>query len=108
MLNIEPSHLKIVKEILRKYVPGAAALAYGSRVTGTAVAYSDLDLAVRADKKLDFSLLGNMEMDFEESILPFRVDVLDWNTASPEFRKIIEARHEVIELSAKGAESAIR
>ena len=96
MLDVEAGHLEIVRKILRKYIPGAAVMAFGSRVTGTAVEYSDLDLAVIADAKLDFSTLGNIRMDFEESGLPFRVDILDWNAISPEFREIIKSRHEVI------------
>jgi len=96
MLDIETGELGIVKKILQKHVPGAVVMAFGSRVTGASVSYSDLDLAVRADKKIDFPLLGNMKMDFEESTLPFRVDILDWHAISPEFQKIIDARHEII------------
>jgi len=30
------------------------------------------------------------------SDLPFRVDILDWNAISPEFKKVIEQGYEVI------------
>jgi predicted nucleotidyltransferase len=96
MLDVEAAHLEIVKRILRKHVPGAKVMAFGSRVTGTAAAYSDLDLAIKTERGLDFSVVGNMRMDFEESSLPFRVDILDWSAISPEFRKTIEARCETI------------
>jgi len=33
--------------------------------------------------------------DFEESDLPFRVDILDWHTISAEFKANIEAKFEV-------------
>ena len=34
---------------------------------------------------------------FEESRLPFRVDVLDWHTISESFRKVIKAQYKVIQ-----------
>ncbi|MBI5242464.1 MAG: nucleotidyltransferase domain-containing protein [Elusimicrobia bacterium] len=96
MLDVKDGDLAIIRGILRKYVPGAAAIAFGSRVAGASVPHSDLDLALKADGKLDFAVLGNIKMDFEESALPFRVDVFDWASLSPEFKKIIESRREII------------
>ncbi|MBI4351726.1 MAG: nucleotidyltransferase domain-containing protein [Elusimicrobia bacterium] len=96
MLDVKEEDLAVIREILKKRVPGAVAIAFGSRVAGTAVPQSDLDLALKADGRLDFAVLGNIKMDFEESVLPFRVDVLDWASLSPEFKKIIESHREII------------
>lgn len=92
MLDLKAGELETIKKILEKRVPGAQVIAFGSRVAGTAAAHSDLDLAIKAAAALSFSTLGNLKMDFEESTLPFRVDVADWNSISAEFRKIIQAR----------------
>ena len=46
MLDLEPPHLEMVKAILNEHVSDCEARAYGSRVTGDARKYSDLDLAI--------------------------------------------------------------
>jgi type I restriction enzyme S subunit len=40
--------------------------------------------------------LGELSNAFEESELPFRMDVLDWHSLSKEFQAVIERRYEVI------------
>jgi predicted nucleotidyltransferase len=97
MLNVKAAELETIKKILKKHVPGAQVIAFGSRVAGTAVAHSDLDLAIKTDTAIPFSTLGNLKMDFEESLLSFRVDVADWNAISAEFRKIIQSRNVTIQ-----------
>ncbi len=91
--------MSIVKEILRRYLPGAEVRAFGSRVKKTGRKNSDLDLAVTAKEAMPLSLRTQLHEAFEESELPFRVDVVDWNSISPEFRRIIETQYEVIQPS---------
>ena len=73
--------------------------AFGSRVDWTAKDYSDLDLAVVGSGKLSDDTLRHLKEAFEESDLPFRVEVLDWHAISPEFQKVIEKQYEVIQES---------
>ncbi len=70
--------------------------AFGSRVNGTTKSYSDLDLAVVGSGKLSDDTLRCLKEAFEESDLPFRVDVLDWNATSPGFQKVIEKQYEAV------------
>lgn len=97
MIHIQPNHLTIVKSILQKHVPFTEVRAFGSRVTGTAKKHSDLDLAIVAKEPLKSHLLSLLQSDFEESDLPFRVDVLDWGTINDRFRKLILKKYEVIQ-----------
>jgi predicted nucleotidyltransferase len=53
--------------------------------------WSDLDLAIKAKSALDWKQLAEIKETFQESELPFRVDVLDWNDIAESFRKAIEA-----------------
>ncbi len=55
-----------------------------------------LDLAIVGDDKLDFDRLRLLKEAFEESDLPFRVDIIDWNDISPEFRAHIEKQYETL------------
>jgi len=96
MIDLEAKHLAIVKKILKKHVPNCETRVFGSRITGKARKYSDLDLAVKANSPLTLMQLGDLKDAFSESDLPILVDVLDWSRVSPEFQKIIEENFEVL------------
>jgi type I restriction enzyme S subunit len=89
-IHVLPDLWVIVRDILQKHVPQYEVWAFGSRVTGTTKPYSDLDLAIISDTPLSSQTSAALADDFSESDLPWRVDVLDWATTSPTFRKIIE------------------
>lgn len=89
-LDIGPAERGIVIEILRRHVPNAEVLVFGSRATGKAKKFSDLDLCINAAKPLGLDLSSALAEDFAQSDLPWKVDVVDWATTSEGFRKIIE------------------
>lgn len=98
MLTIRPHDLIIVHKILSKHIPSTAQVwAFGSRVKGTARPYSDLDLTIDLHHQpLAYELLVALRDDFEESDLPFKVDIVDWNTIDDKFRSIIHHDRELI------------
>lgn len=102
MIKIAPAQLRIVAKILAQHAPGAEVRAFGSRVDGTPKDYSDLDLVIVAQKKLGLTELDELREAFSQSDLPFRVDVLDWNAISDEFKKVIEKNCEVVQRSRRG------
>jgi predicted nucleotidyltransferase len=55
----------------------------------TARKFSDLDLALEAPCPLSIQTLADLASDFEDFNLPYKVDLVDWRTASPAFKKII-------------------
>ncbi|HEY4173078.1 MAG TPA: nucleotidyltransferase domain-containing protein [Rhodopila sp.] len=56
-IDLSQDGLAIVQAVLRAHLPPATlAWVFGSRATGTARRYSDLDLAVEADKPLGFDM----------------------------------------------------
>jgi predicted nucleotidyltransferase len=89
-IAITPEQWQIVSAILQKHVPDKEVWAFGSRATHTEKPYSDLDLAIVSDTGLTLSLLAEIEHDFSESDLPFKVDVVDSAAISPVFRGVIE------------------
>ena len=97
MIDDIPDHLVTIRRILANRVPGCEVRAFGSRVTWTAKQYSDLDLAVAGEKLLDPDVLRPLKEDFEESDLPYRVDVVDWQALPVSFRSMIEKKCEVIQ-----------
>ena len=89
-LDLSPKQLAIVTELLQKNLPKHHAWAFGSRTTGRARKYSDLDIAVSHTQALSFQQLCQLSSAFEESDLDICVDIVDWQQASPEFRRSIE------------------
>jgi hypothetical protein len=47
-------------------------------------------------EKLGINRIGELREAFEESDLPYRVDVLDWNSISENFKNIINKGYEII------------
>ena len=86
MIDLEPQYLSTVKAVLDAVVPGVCVSAFGSRVTGRAKRHSDLDLALQGEQPLDWRQLASLREAFEESDLPFRVDVVDWAACSTQFK----------------------
>jgi type I restriction enzyme S subunit len=103
MIDISPEHLQIALNILSRIVPECEVRAFGSRFKWTAKDYSDLDLALVGDGKLPLKKLSAIKIAFEESDLPYRVDVLDWHSISPEFQKVIGQGYEVIQKAKRTA-----
>lgn len=72
MFRLEPRHQKIVQQILSKYP--YRFYAYGSRAKGTARKFSDLDVCFY--EEIPWNILSHIEEDFEESDLPFKVELV--------------------------------
>jgi len=96
MIKVSTDQLSLIKQILKKYVPGAEIRVFGSRLEETIKKYSDLDLVIMGKKEIAPSIMVKIKSDFEESDLPFRVDILDWHKISDEFKKVITKKYEVL------------
>lgn len=77
-----------VRAILASHVPGVRTVAFGSRVTGRARRWSDLDLMLLAGEPLPFRTIDDLREAFMESDLAIRVDVVDGARADEEFRSV--------------------
>ena len=97
-LDLRPGHWAIVREILRKHVPEREVVVFGSRATGTAKKYSDLDIAILGDEPLSLDTIASIGEGLGDSDLPFKVDVVDWARADEAFRAII--RRDALEVPA--------
>lgn len=93
LVDINPDHLKTIQSILRENLPdGVAVWAFGSRADWTTKDTSDLDLALEGDSTLDHGTIDALKIAFEESSLPYTVDVVDLNRIGDSFRKIVESQ----------------
>ncbi len=96
-LDVRPDHLQIIQGILKQQVPDRLIWAFGSRVKGAAKNTSDLDLCVVGSESLSFEKLAHLRDAFSLSIIPYKVDVVDWNGLNLEFQKIIAGQHVVVQ-----------
>lgn len=89
-LDIRSQDLSIVHAILSAHLPPAAKVhVFGSRINGRARRGSDLDLAIDAGRPLTRTEFLDLEDAFEESNLPYTVDVIDLHKVNETFRQII-------------------
>lgn len=90
-LDIDAEDLRVVRAILRRWVPGLRVVAYGSRTRGRARKFSDLDLAVVAEQPVGVRTMALLADDFTRSNLPMRVDLAEWRDFSADFRAAVAA-----------------
>lgn len=91
MLDLAPESLKIIRANLEIFAPNSEVRAFGSRVNGGAKKHSDIDLVIIEKTRLSFDRLRLLKEALQNSELPIRVDLVDWNQISDSFKKIIEA-----------------
>jgi len=96
-LDITPHHLAIIEDILKHNVPDNPIWAFGSRVSGHATSTSDLDLAIISTTPLDFLLLANLKDAFSTSFIPYKIDIVDWASITPEFQRNIQKEYRVLQ-----------
>ena len=79
-------------DIIRRRLPAARVWVYGSRATGRARRYSDLDLMLDdGGQAIPGAVMGNLDADFDESSLPIIVDLHDMATTDAGFLERIAA-----------------
>lgn len=80
---LSPQQAQTVCQILRGVLGGSVgsenlqAWVFGSRATGRARPYSDLDILISRPQPLDWRARANLTDAFEASNLPFRVDIVE-------------------------------
>jgi uncharacterized protein len=77
MIDLTPKQLDILRELVASRVPDREVRAFGSRVSGQARRFSDLDLVVMGEEPVPELVLAHLRADLEDSDLPFRVDLLE-------------------------------
>ncbi len=90
MLDLTSDELRQVRTILATHLAGREVRAFGSRAAGRAKPHSDLDLVAMGDEPLADLTRAELLADFDDSDLPFRVDILAWRDAPPSLREAIK------------------
>lgn len=98
-IDLAPAYEEAIRKILKEHIPDAEVWAFGSRIKWIAKDTSDLDLVIVLDKKIPSKVMTLLKLDFEDSDIPFKVDILNWQGISEEFQGIIRDEYVVFQKS---------
>lgn len=94
-IDLSPQHIQTVCRILHSVLDhpitsndtanhqGVQAWVFGSRATGHARLYSDLDILISEPQLLNWRARADLTDAFEASSLPFKVDVVEQARLAP-------------------------
>jgi uncharacterized protein len=105
-LELSANELLLVQEILRRHLPDREILVFGSRATQKAKPFSDLDLAILGNQPVPSEVMADLKEAFDESVLSFKVDLLEWVHTDESFRQIIAAQAVPLPTTPRAAPSA--
>jgi uncharacterized protein len=89
-IALPAEHRRLVLTILRANLPqNTKVWVFGSRATGRARRYSDLDLAIDAGRPLTIDEIAGLTEAFSDSDLPYKVDIIDWHHIDARWRQTI-------------------
>lgn len=90
-IDLEPKYFDSIIQILNKYLPPQAKVwLFGSRVTRRSKPFSDVDILIDTGIPLSLLQLSELDSAFDESLLPYKVDIADAQTISKTFKEAIE------------------
>lgn len=90
IIELDPKYLDLIAQIVRNHLPSnTKVFFFGSRTTGLAKPYSDIDLLIDTGNPLSLEQLSILTTEFDESLLPYKVDIADAYTISESFKKAI-------------------
>lgn len=71
--------------LILKRIPGCSIYLFGSRARKDYRSGADIDLALDAGKPISFSMLGDLQLDLDDTTIPVAVDFVDLQTATGDF-----------------------
>ena len=75
-----------IRRLVAAIVPAAQVWVFGSRATGHARPFSDLDLLIDSQPPLSWDQRAALTDAFEQSSIPFRIEVVETRALAPEFQ----------------------
>jgi len=85
-LHLGADELAQIRAILALHLPPATKVSvFGSRAGGKPKPWSDLDLLIETGTPLDLAVLAALAEAFDDSALPWKVDIVDKHALDPSF-----------------------
>jgi len=90
-IHLKNDEIKLVKSILQQELKKVEVWVFGSRVPPASPhKHSDLDLLLKGKEAISLISLSKLSESFENSSLPFKVELVDWHRITPEFQEHIK------------------
>lgn len=82
--------IKQLQNILSQHIDPKthAFFIFGSRGIGNNRKYSDIDIGIEGKKSLSLGTIAQLEDSFDNSNLPYTVDLVDFTTVTPQFKTV--------------------
>lgn len=77
MFGLKEDHIALLNGIFKKYDAIEEVILYGSRAKGSHTDRSDIDLALKGN--MDRYIISSIAMDAQDSDLPYKIDLQDYN-----------------------------
>ncbi len=88
--GVNKEEMEIIQKIISKYKPKIHFFCYGSRVKGNFSETSDLDVLIQTEKKDSIGIIYELNEKFDNSKLPFIVNIIDMNKLDEKFLNAIK------------------
>lgn len=89
IISLTNDQERIIHNILKPFFKKNQFFYYGSRITGNFEKSSDLDILIKGMKNI-FNVIDEISNKFDQSNLPFIVNICDHNKIDQKFYKIIK------------------
>jgi predicted nucleotidyltransferase len=91
------NYVELTKQIVLQHILANQfkVFLFGSRVCGNAKKFSDIDVGILGNCKFSTLLRFQIEEDIDESLVPFKVDIVDFFNVDEKFKK--EALKQIVE-----------
>ena len=101
-IDITADQRRIILYLVHAHLPDVDVWAYGSRVNGNARPHSDLDIVAFTAPGQN-ERVADLRHAFEESDLPFKIDLFAWDDLPESFHRHIERAYVVLQHGTPGA-----
>ena len=91
MIDLEIKHRVLVLKLSTTYLPDYQGFVFGSRVSGRARRFSDLDIALIGKLSIPMGRLADLREALSASVLPIFVDLIDLQSVSEDWRARVSA-----------------
>ncbi len=89
MIDLEPKYVEFIKKTVGNELSDYKLYMFGSRVKNKAKKYSDIDLAIDSQELTD-KIKSKLEYIFEDSTIPYEIDIIDLNKVNDSFKSLIQ------------------
>jgi type I restriction enzyme S subunit len=101
-IDLDVKYLDLIESIFHEEnLSNARVFFFGSRTTGQAKPFSDIDILIDAGKPLSLAQLASLNSKFDEALIPFKVDIADAYAINRGFSQAIRDQLILFKLNTK-------